>query len=230
MNKIKIGVAIVSATILTFGAMSYAKAGGFMDVTVNKHDPWTGCHVGGAAGMSGIHNDINGGGLISIDDVGAQGGTFGVLVGCDMLLDNTPNILLGVWADYMWLNSDSSLRILGIPARLDYNSQWAVGGRIGTKITDNVLAYALAGYTELDTSAVRVAGHNISLPKFTGYVVGGGLEVPLGENLLVGVEYRYSDLDSARRYGVNFDPDTQVAMLKVKWKLWGGTEEVIPLK
>ena len=219
MNKLRIGAAIATATALLIGSMSYANA--------QSSSKWTGCHVGGSIAAVSVNNRFSGSGFGV--DTGAQGGGLGVGVGCDMALPDS-SIVLGLFGDFLWMNADSRANLYHYSAKLDYNHQWTVGGRAGTLLTPDVLAYALVGYTELDTSNLRFGYHNISVGTFSGYTVGGGLETAFGENMLVGLEYRYSDLDSVRKYGINIDPDTQVVKLNVKWKLWGATEELIPLK
>lgn len=60
-----------------------------------------------------------------------------------------------------------------------------VGGRLGYVVTDNVLAYARAGYTNLDLGRRSVDGLN----------VGGGLEVKVSGPIYTKIEYRYTDFE-----------------------------------
>ena len=58
--------------------------------------------------------------------------------------------------------------------------------RGGGKVGDNILIYALAGYSNL-----RVLGTN-----FDGIRFGGGVEVALGKNAFVKFEHRYTNYDA----------------------------------
>ena len=231
MNVIKITTAVITASVLVYGTMSIAKAAGLNGFggTTSGSDMWTGCHVGGSVGMGAVNTDANFANYLRLD-LGGDGVVAGGLVGCDMKVSD--NMLVGIWGDYSWMNMDSNIRVLGYNIGIDYDNQWSVGGRLGTFLDDDLLAYVLVGYSGMDTSKIK--GLNVSVGDFSGYTVGGGLEKVLGGNLRAGLEYRYYgyDSESATIYGhrVRFDPDVQTARVTLKWQLWGTPEEVIPLK
>jgi outer membrane immunogenic protein len=109
--------------------------------------------------------------------------TFGIggNVGVNILLDP---VLLGVEGDITWLS----------------NSTWQgqAHGRVGVLVTDNVLAYALAGF----------GAHSVN----STYVpVGAGLEVAVGDRFSIRGQYEYHwDTDTAAqsahvgKFGFNF--------------------------
>ncbi len=201
---------------------------GFMMTTsAMAQDPmWTGCHLGVGIGMGAVNTEVRVGGFR--DDVGGMDANWGAGVGCDMEMPGT-NLLIGALADYTWLNTDSSNSL----GRIEYDSQWVVAGRIGAFLTPRTLGYLLVGYSEMDTGGLRVLGKNVGgISDFSGYVVGGGLETDIGNNLRLGVEGRYYDYDgqSATKFGkrINVDPDVQTVSLRLKWQLWTPSGLLVP--
>lgn len=68
-----------------------------------------------------------------------------------------------------------------------------VAGRLGYVVSDNVLVYTRAGYTNLQRPAVR--GRSVSLD---GATVGAGVEVNVSGPFYGKVEYRYTDFSKSR--------------------------------
>lgn len=208
-----------------------AAALGFMMTTgARAEEPtWTGCHIGGSIGMSAVDADVRFGPFH--DSMGGSGVNWGAGVGCDMQIPDNNNFLIGVFADYTWLDLDNNTTF----TKMTYDGQWTVGGRIGTLLTPSTLGYLLVGYSEMDASKLRVLGSNVAVSDFSGYAVGGGLETSIGNNLRLGLEYRYYDYDgdSAHKWGetISLDPDIQTVQLRLKWQLWTPTGLVpVPLK
>ena len=178
---------------------------------------WSGCHLGLNVGMGSVNNDVAG-----LNGWGSSGGIYGVGIGCDVMVPDT-QFLVGVFADYEALNMDSSI---GPFVNLSYDSQKTIGARVGALITPSTLAYVLVGYSELDTSALKVLGKSFAMPDYSGATVGGGLETDIGANLRLGLEYRYSSYDSEKvnfhhhKYAVGFEPEVQTVRLGLKWAFW----------
>lgn len=109
--------------------------------------------------------------------------TFGVggVIGANIMLDP---LLLGVEGDIEWLS--------------DNTWQGQAVGRLGVLVTDNVLAYTLAGF----------GAHSVN----NAYVpLGAGLEVAVTDNVSLKGQYEYHwDLDNnaqsahVAKFGVNF--------------------------
>lgn len=71
-----------------------------------------------------------------------------------------------------------------------------VGGRLGAVVSDNVMVYGKAGYTnarQSGTYSAPAAGYS-SADNYGGYRLGAGVEYNAG-NFLVRTEYRFSDYD-----------------------------------
>lgn len=204
---------------------------GFMMTTgAQAQEPmWTGCHVAASVGMGSVDADVRFGSYHS--NLSGTGANWGAGVGCDVEVPDT-DFLIGVFADYTWLNLDSSNKY----KKMEYDGQWTVGGRVGTFLTPRTLGYLLVGYSEMDASKLRVFGSNVGgISDFSGVTVGGGLETDISNNLRLGLEYRYYDYDgdSAHKWGktISLDPEVQTVQLRLKWQLWTPTGLVpVPLK
>ena len=68
--------------------------------------------------------------------------------------------------------------------------------RAGYLVNDNTLIYGRGGYTNarVNTSIEDAAGLRSASENRDGWLVGGGVEHALTDNLSARVEYRYSDL------------------------------------
>ena len=75
--------------------------------------------------------------------------------------------------------------------KIDAARDLYVGGRIGTPITSNTLAYVKAGYTNARIEAKGFGGTNGD-----GVRVGAGLEHKLNDRFTIKGEYRYSNYEA----------------------------------
>ncbi len=93
----------------------------------------------------------------------------------------------GVEAGY---DFDLGSAVVGISAELqdssDSGRDISVVARAGGKAADNVLIYALGGYSNL-----RILGVELD-----GFRIGGGVEVAVGPNAFVKFEHRYTNYDA----------------------------------
>lgn len=203
--------ALITLTAATLGLL--------MVTSARAQEPmWTGCNIGVGVGMGAVETNVRFGSFR--ENLGGMNALGSAGVGCDMEIPDT-NLLVGAFADYTWLGITSSNSL----GKIDYDSQVTVGGRLGTFLTPRTLAYVLAGYSKMDTGGLRVLGKNVGgIGDFSGFVVGGGLETDIGNNLRLGVEGRYYDYDSdsAKFYGkpISVDPDVQTVQVRLKWQLW----------
>lgn len=118
---------------------------------------FTGARIGGNIGFAD-------------DDVfGDEAFTYGVEAGYDFDLGSA---VVGIGAELQ----DSS----------DSGRDISVVARAGAKAADNVLIYALGGYSNLKVLGV----------KLDGFRIGGGVEVAVGPNAFVKFEHRYTNYDA----------------------------------
>jgi outer membrane immunogenic protein len=177
---------------------------------------WTGCHVGGTAGMAITKTDLPVYGA-SIEGLGGDGVTAGVNGGCDLQIDR---FLIGAFAQYTWSDAEFKLALGGASFTAGLDEAWAVGGRAGVLIAPSTLAYGLGGYTEAKTSS-----NLVTLPDAKGYVFGGGLETMISNNVSVKLEYQYAKFDSFNIGPVTIEPVNHTIMLGASYR-FGGVPEL----
>jgi outer membrane immunogenic protein len=155
---------------------------------------WTGFYVGGGLGAGAVVHQVEIPPLAGAKFNGLGGeGVFGeASLGYDQDM--------GGWV----IGGLVDARISGIKSKLDLGGFLGAGsinlntdygfdvlGRIGMKVNDATLAYALAGYSwqhfKLDAPAPLDVDWSSS-----GFSVGAGLETAVSDKMTVGIEYRYS--------------------------------------
>lgn len=155
---------------------------------------WTGFYVGGGLGAGAVVHQIE----IPPADVKANGlggeGVFGeASIGYDQDMGSW---VVGGLVDARLSGIKSKLELGGILGGVDsvsFNTDYGfdVLGRIGMKVNEATLAYALAGYSwqhfKLDAPAPLDVDWGSS-----GFSVGAGLETAVSDKMTVGIEYRYS--------------------------------------
>ena len=106
------------------------------------------------------------------------------------------SIVVGVEGDIEGMNAAEGKGDLGGVVRVRQDWQGSVRARLGYSL-DRIMVYATAGaaFTKLEYAYVSpLAGltETISAPK-TGWTVGGGVDYAVTDNLILGVDYRYTD-------------------------------------
>jgi len=183
---------------------------------------WTQFYLGGGLGADLISGDqvvsFNGPTLGTTNTIykdDPAGGNFGggIVAGADIQLTN--RIVAGLFGSYDWagdgvsltaeLNGFGQVLSLALPSLDNY---WTVGGRVGLLAAPSVLLYGLGGYAEaeindqsivLDPNGIFGLGQAqgefvLTLPSLAGYVVGGGAEVKITDNISFRGEYRKLEL------------------------------------
>jgi outer membrane immunogenic protein len=103
--------------------------------------------------------------------------------------------VVGIETDFNWSDVDDKVTLGGI-ARIKQETKWegATRGRIGYAF-DHFLIYGAAGvaYAKREFS-VSALGTSFSDKKTAvGWTVGGGVEAAVTDNVIVRVDYRYTD-------------------------------------
>jgi outer membrane immunogenic protein len=105
-------------------------------------------------------------------------------------------IVVGVEGDIEGMNAAEGKGDLGGTVRVRQDWQGSVRARLGYSL-DRILVYATAGaaFTKLEYSYVTPLGGlgEISNTSRTGWTVGGGVDYALTDNLILGLDYRYTD-------------------------------------
>lgn len=153
---------------------------------------WTGFYVGGGLGSGASVHQINVPPLGDLEFNGLGGeGAFGELnIGYD---HDFGSWVAGVMVDARYSGMTSKLDLGGGSINVDTDYGFDVLGRVGMKMNESTLAYALAGYSwqHFDLNASDPIGDILDWGS-SGFSVGGGLETALSSNVTVGLEYRYS--------------------------------------
>ena len=173
-----------------FGIMFGLSAG-------SAHAQGIACHLGAQAGLTVASSEISGA-MFSVDGLSARSRSpdFGLHTGCDYKIPTTA-LSIGAWGEYMWRSVDFKASAGPVGLTIGLGNSWAIGARAGYVLPNGVMPYALVGYTQTDLTLP--AGTPLS-NNLKGWMMGGGVEVPLAKNLSFAGEARwtkYADVDLA---------------------------------
>ncbi|MDX8450382.1 outer membrane protein [Mesorhizobium captivum] len=155
---------------------------------------WTGFYVGGGLGAgASVHQiDVPPAG-VKFNGLGGEGVFGEASLGYDQ---DFGSWVAGVMVDARYSGMTSQLDLGGGQINLDTDYGFDVLGRVGMKVNEATLAYALAGYSwqHFDLNASDPIGDIIDWGS-SGFSVGGGLETAVSDKMTVGIEYRYSQFE-----------------------------------
>jgi len=171
---------------------------------------WSGLYFGANAGWISGEGDWTYPNGTSPQPITFDGGVLGGHIG---LQHQFNTIVVGVEGGWMGLGAfdndfdggscpNAAFRCLG---RL--NSLYMIGPRVGWTPSSNWMLYLTGGYASgrIETRTVSVAtglAFDQSASRHDGWYLGGGVEVALAHNMILGVEYLHIDLD-ARNVAAN---------------------------
>lgn len=173
---------------------------------------WTGCYVSGGGGYgvytANQHFETFPGlvGTTPPQDNGGSGWMGLAGGGCDyqfslpLFSSWTPNIVVGAFGDYDFMNFKGTIGNTGtavaITGNMVENAAWAGGLRAGFLAAPNVLIYTNGGYTGTHLNTINFSvGNNVPAQNLNGWFLGGGVESSLSwivPGLFLRTEYRYS--------------------------------------
>lgn len=177
---------------------------------------WTGFYVGAQGGWSGGGDDKVGlitntvmGSFRNVGDLAGDGGFIGLRAGYDYQMPGSP-FVVGVLGDinYNWIKGSIAGTtgtgvIYGGTSRIDWEGSLRL--KAGYAI-DRLLIYATGGVAfanqkyALATFAPLVGGLQGN-GTHVGWTVGAGLQYAVTNNLIAGLEYRYSRFEAKRHVG-----------------------------
>jgi len=234
---------IAAKRLFTSFALSCAILGGG-SLSALAQEKWSGIYIGGHLGaawadttwanisLTGESEKFSPTALIGGGHVGAQK-QFG-------------NLVAGVELSYSGLGSDETVASVASPT-VSYATKasdlFMVAGRLGWA-ADNYLLYVKGGYANAD---LEYSGSAPVLPdafkqskRQGGYVIGGGVEYLLGNNLMIGVEYNHVSLGEQTLSGTTSlsipyiltraETDIDTVMARLSYKFGARQETAAPLK
>jgi outer membrane immunogenic protein len=204
---------------------------------------WTGFYVGGGLGAGGLVHDLSTNFIpgLSFNGIGAEGVLGEATVGYDQELGSS--LVAGILADarISSISTDISANYSDPTpntasgsgsAKADYG--FDVLGKLGYKVDNSTLVYALGGYSwqhfKIDASgSINISGGPSGSGSYSydwgssGFTVGGGLETALSDRATVGLEYRYSQYGSTD-FGtgglIKDEPSSHTVRLNFDYKLF----------
>jgi outer membrane immunogenic protein len=184
--------ASIAAVALTSGLATAASA-----------EPFNGAFVGGQVGWNqdDIGSPTSPVGPVIVDESqdSVSGGLF---LGYDHKV--SPNFVLGAEAGVQFGADDEVVANRGSSlVTIDPKRSFDLTARAGYLAGENTLVYARGGYANarVNTAIQDVNGFRSASENRDGWLVGGGVEQALSDNVSARVEYRYSDLgDSNGKY------------------------------
>lgn len=163
------------------------------------------CYVQALAGSS--INTVKADGALLPAQIAATGWTVGAGVGCDIKIER---IVVGALARLeLPVDTTGSL--------IESDKAWMAGFRAGYLLNTGLMVYGLVGYQQADLA--------IDVTKLSkdGLVLGGGLEIKLGERTSLTAEYtRAGGLDSTRLGGIDLEPVSHSARVGISYRFSGG--------
>lgn len=164
--------------------------GALGSLSIASAEPFSGPYVGGGAGVSVAdpHGDIDGSNKTSA--------AFNAYVGYDYLLPY--NFVAGVEAGAAYaIDDDISADGAGSDLSIDPGYEINATARLGYLVRPDILVYARGGYATLRANIVYDESPEISRD-LDGWLVGGGVEYAINQNISGRLEYRYQDLDDGQ--------------------------------
>ncbi|WP_395451358.1 outer membrane protein [Aminobacter sp. UC22_36] len=164
---------------------------------------WTGFYVGGALGAVAKNDEINIAGFTMLKGIGGQG-AFGELnVGYDHEFNGIWVAGLQVAGRYSGLATQMfAFGGDALEGKTDYG--FDIVARVGAKLNESTLAYALGGYSwqHFTAEGLGIMGSPVDKIDWSssGFTVGGGLETAVTNNVTVNLEYRYSRYQSEEMF------------------------------
>lgn len=159
--------------------------------------------------------------FLSFSGIGLDGGFASLAVGADVQLGS--RFVAGAFFDYDFtrLSAEANGDLGGgfgfdaLSAEAGIDNVWSLGARLGFLTSPDALWYVTGGYTRASTDKLTGSisdgadtySGSLTLPNFSGYFVGGGVESRIWTNTTVKLEYRYSDFAKERVDLSPVDPD-----------------------
>lgn len=176
---------------------------------------WSGFYVGVHGGYGFGQTRFAVPPVFSFAGLGSNGYVFGGRVGFDWQF--AQRWVAGIVGEYNATDINSRIGIGPIAIEARTRDSWAVRGRLGYLLTPATMIYATGGWTETNTRlSIGAIGIN---QRFSGAVVGAGIETRLQGNWFLNAEYVHNFYDGRTFLGVlNVKPSSGVARVGLSYK------------
>lgn len=237
-------LALAAVALMTLaGSISAQAQGGWTATVTPGGTNFSGCYLGAQVGYGSTNLDTSldltapapFGGTALQAPFSSQGGSIGAHAGCDVQIQR---FIIGAFADYSWLSQTmevTSPLLAGLGggalnpiAKLELDTSWTVGGRVGLVIAPSTAAYVLLGYTKMSATSDGLTllgnlGGNFALSSFEGWTYGGGLMTEIAKGIRLSAEYRMTRFDRVDvgvipgLLSVGIQPDMHTAMARLSY-------------
>lgn len=180
---------------------------------------WTGLYVGLQAGYSWNKDDWGGiGGVPFFGGPNSKGPIYGGQIGYNYQINM---LVVGLEGSFAFSDASGTGPCLGGFATCRTEHNWAgdVRGRVGLAF-DRAMLYGAAGAAaENVTLSIKTpVGSGKASETLWGYTIGGGAEYAITNNIILGVEYKFSDFGTQNISGVKFDAESHKAVFRASYK------------
>jgi outer membrane immunogenic protein len=196
---------LAACAILGFVSVS-AQAADFVEPV----DDWSGLYLGGHAGY--VFGDVDAEG----DDADIEGFLGGALIGYNIQSDS---LVFGIEADIGFGDVDGE-DFNSADLSYDLKSNAHLRGRLGIDM-DMVMPFIAAGLAVGKFEVTEQGASSGDDKTLWGFTVGGGVDLALGESLVIRAEYLYDDYGSKTfdvYSGVDVGFDTHTIRAAVIWQ------------
>lgn len=175
---------------------------------------WTGLYVGAQAGYSWNRDDWTN----VLGGPNSEGFVIGGHIGYNYQINM---LVVGLEGSFVYSDASGTDNCVPGFARCRTEHNWAgdVRARAGLAF-DRALIYGAAGVAAEDVtlSVQSIFGNGKASETLWGYTLGAGVEYAVTNNIILGVEYKFSDFGTEKIRGVKLDSDSHKALFRASYK------------
>jgi outer membrane immunogenic protein len=224
----RIGLAVVAASVLALGAVTPAARAADLGApripvaaeVVATGFTWTAVYGGLHAGYGFANTSISVPGVFGFSGIGSNGWLVGGKVGADYQF--AQRWVAGVLLEGNLQGIDTVIGFGGGNLKLSGDRRWAVRGRLGYLLTPETLLYVTGGFTQGRTT-FSVTGLGSASITANGWQVGGGIETRLAGNWFMYAEYIHTFSNSFGQFApLSVKPTSGTARIGLNYRFGFG--------
>ncbi len=199
MYKLHLHCAIFALTLAFF----FGFAGNSFSETNQSNSLFHGLYAGGTIGYSSFDTDLKNNGT-EIDGVSASDLNVGAFAGSGT---NYQNFYYGLEGHFNVNNADFEETDGTDKLEMDFEESYGLSARLGSLISDTVLAYGLLGWQQLNIDVSDNLG-NSDDESFDGFRVGAGVEFQTSQNVFIRGQYSHTFYGSEKLEETDVEPES----------------------